>query len=105
MAGPHEIALGIASVLGKPGLPNPLTVSFRGQSLDSATEVVNAIISECDDAAIGLDKIELDAELHQHIVGGRGYSRTVRLVACAELVGEIRMFAKTIDGQGAQVTR
>ena len=33
MAGPHKIALGIASVLGKPGLPNPMLISFRGQSL------------------------------------------------------------------------
>ena len=95
MAGPHEIALGIASIVGKPGLPNPMTVSFRGRSLESATEVVMAIISECNDAALGIDKIELDAELHQHIIGGRGYSNSVRLVACNELIGDIRLYAKT----------
>ncbi len=94
MAGPHEIALGIASVLGKPGLPNPMVISFRGQSLDSAAEIVRAIISECDDASIGIDKIELDAELHQHMISGRGYRSAVRLVACDDLVGEMRLFAK-----------
>ena len=94
MAGPHEIALGIASVLGKPGLPNPMIITFRGQTLDDAAEIVRAIISECDDADIRIDKIELDAELHRHMIGGRGYSNAVRLVACDDLFGEIRLFAK-----------
>ena len=95
MAGPHEIALGIASILGKPGLPNPMTISFRGQSLQSAAEVVTAIISECSDAEIGIDKIELDPDLHRHMVAGRGHSSTVRLQACAELVGEMKIYSKT----------
>ncbi len=94
MAGPHEIALGIASVLGKPGLPDPMVISFRGQSLESAAEVVTAIISECQDASIGIAKIELDAELHRHMMGGRGYSHAVSLLACDDLVGEMRLFAK-----------
>ena len=94
MAGPHEIALGIASILGKPGLPDPMPVSFRGQSLESAAEVVRAIISECDDAGIGIDKIELDPELHRHRIGGRGYSNAVHLVSCDDLVGDMRLFAK-----------
>lgn len=93
MAGPHEIALGIASVLGKPGLPNPMIVSFRGQSLDSALEVVRAVISECGDAGIGIEKIELDPELYQNIME-RAYSSAVRLVACEDLAGEIKLFAK-----------
>ncbi len=93
MAGPHEIALGIASVLGKPGLPNPMMISFRGESLDGAAEIVRAIITECDDAGIRIDKIELDAELHRNIIE-RGYSNPVRLTACDDLIGEIRLFAK-----------
>ena len=94
MAGPHEIALGIASIVGKPGLPDPMLISFRGQSLDSAAEVVRATISECTDAEIGIGKIELDAELRRHMIGGRGTSNAVRLVACDDLVGEMRLFAK-----------
>jgi hypothetical protein len=94
MAGPHEVALGIASILGKANVPNPLMVSFRGQSLESAAEVVNAIISECVDADIGIAKIELDRELHGHITAGRNYSETVRLVASDDLTGDMRIFAK-----------
>jgi hypothetical protein len=94
VAGPHEIALGIASVLGKPGLPNPMMISFRGQSLESAAEVVSAIISECSYADIGIDKIELDPELHQHMIGRRAYNKSVHLTACDDLIGEMKVFAK-----------
>ena len=93
MAGPHEIALGIANVLGKPGLPNPMSISFRGQSLESAAEVVRAIVSECDDASIGIEKIELDADLHRHLIGQRRHTYAVPLEASDNLVGEIRLFA------------
>ena len=94
MAGPHEIALGIASVLGKPGLPNPMTISFRGQSLESAAEIVRAIIAECDDANIGIEKIELGPELRRQIVGARGYRTAVPLVPLDDLRGEMRVFAE-----------
>lgn len=99
MAGPHEIALGIASVLGKPNVPNPLSVSFRGQSLDSAAEVVSAIISECSDAEIRIAKIELDADLHRHMIAAREYREGVCLKPCADLVGEMRLFAKSPPSQ------
>ena len=92
MPGPHEIAIGIASVLGKPGLPNPMTITFRGQSLESAADIVRAIVSECADASIRIQKIELDADLHRHLIE-HGYSATVHLVPQARLVGEIRVFA------------
>lgn len=93
MTGPHEIALGIATVLGQPGLPNPMIISFRGQSLESAAEVVMAIISECEDAGIGIAKIELDPELHNNLAEG-DYSIAVTLRACDDLFGEIKVFAK-----------
>ena len=93
MPGSHEIALGIASVLGKSGMPNPLLMSFRGQSLDSAAEVVRAIISECDDAGIVIKKIEFDRELHRTILEG-GYAGSVRFVVSDDLAGEIRLFSK-----------
>jgi hypothetical protein len=93
MAGPHEIALGIASIVGKSGVPNPMPISFLGQSLDGAAEVVKAIISECDDAGIVIDRIELDRELHRNIVEG-GHAGSIRLVVSDDLIGEMRLFAK-----------
>jgi hypothetical protein len=92
MAGPHEIALGVASILGKPGLPNPLLISFRGQTLDSAAEIIEALVSETGDAGIGIEKIELDPELELQMEL-RGYTGRVRLMGCDELISEIRVFA------------
>ena len=79
-------------MLGKPGLPNPLTISFRGQTLDDGADILRAIITECDDAGIPVSKIEADTDLQQNLVAG-GYVGTVRLVACDELAGEIKIFA------------
>ena len=92
MAGPHEIAIGIASILGKPGVPNPLMVSFRGQTLESAAEIVEAIASECEDAALTVEKIEFESELEQTLVR-RKYGGAAPLVTVEESVGEIRIFA------------
>ena len=92
MAGTHEIAIGIASVLGKPGLPNPMTISFRGQSLDEGAYVVRAIITECEDAGIRVAKVEADVELHENLIA-QGYGGPVPVLACDDLVGEIRVFA------------
>ena len=92
MAGPYEIALGIASILGKPGVPNPLMVSFRGQTLESAAEIVEAIVSECEDAALTIEKIELESELEKTLVR-RKYGGTAPLVTVVGSVGEIRIFA------------
>lgn len=93
MAGPHEIAIGVVSVLGKPGLPNPLLISFRGQTIGEAASIVKAIVSESNDAGVGIYKIELDAELERRMAT-QGYSGPVRLIGCDELIGEIRVFAK-----------
>lgn len=95
MAGPHEIAIGIASVLGKPSLPNPLTISFRGQSLESASEVVRAIMQECSDAAIDIELIEMDPELYRHMAGLASRS-SVRLAGDDNLVGDIKLHAKQL---------
>ena len=92
MAGPREVALGIASVLGKPGLPDPLLISFRGQTLHQAAAIVQAIVSECDDAGVGIHKIELDPDL-EDVIMRANYSGTVRIVGQDDLVGEIRVFA------------
>ena len=92
MAGPKEIALGIASVLGKPGLPDPMTISFRGQTLDEGTQIVRAIITECEDAGIRVAKVEADVDLHKNLMA-EGYEGAVPLLACVDLLGEIRVFA------------
>lgn len=92
MAGPYEIAIGIASILGKPGVPNPLMVSFRGQTLESAAEIVEAIVSECEDAALTIEKIELESDLKRTLVG-RKYAGVVPLVTIDGSVGEIRVYS------------
>ena len=92
MAGPHEIAIGIASILGKPGVPTPLSVSFRGQTLESAAEIVEAIVSECEDAALAIEKIELESDLRRTLVG-RKYAGAVPLVTVDGSVGEIRVYS------------
>ena len=50
--------------------------------------------SECEDAKMGIARIEMDPDLHRHIINARGYSETVRLLACGDLVGNMRLFAK-----------
>ena len=47
MSGPKEIALGVASVLGIKKLPNPLVITFQGQPLREAADIVRMIVSEC----------------------------------------------------------
>ena len=69
-------------------------MSFRGQSLDSAAEVVNAIISACSDATIEITKVELDPDLHRHMIAARGYREIVRLEPCDDLIGDIRVYSK-----------
>ena len=74
MAGAKEIGLGIASALGSEHAPDPFPMSFRGQTLEEAGNIVVAIISECVDAGIALDRIEMDEQLAQEVqsrgVGG-----------------------------------
>ena len=43
MAGSKEVALGVASAVGKKGLPNPLVITFRGQLLSEAADVVRGL--------------------------------------------------------------
>ena len=71
-----------------------MSISFRGQSLASAAEVVRAIVSECADAGIGIEKIELDADLHRHMIGQRGHTNAVPREASDDLIGDIRIFAE-----------
>lgn len=65
MAGAREIGLGVAKVLSSQSGPNPFSLSFRGESVSEAAEIVLAVLHECADAAIQLELVELDAELFQ----------------------------------------
>ena len=92
MAGPKEVALGVASVVGKKGLPNPLIITFRGQPLREAADIVRMIVSECDDAGIAVKKIEIAQDLAEHI-SSNGYGGSVPLVAKRDLLGEIKIYS------------
>ena len=63
-------------------------VSFRDQALEGAAEIVEAIVSECDDAALTIEKIELESDL----------KRTLVARACAGAGPLI-----TIDGSGGEI--
>ncbi len=69
MVSAKETALGIAAVLGSDQGPNPLPITFRGQSLQEAADLVQLVIAECGDAGIPLDKLELDPEFFEVLVG------------------------------------
>ena len=69
MAGPREIALGVAAVLGSEHGPNPVPLTFRGQSLQDAADLVQLIMAECGDAGILLEGLELDPELFSVLEG------------------------------------
>ena len=43
MAGSKEVPLSVASAVGKKGLPDPLVITFRGQSLSEAGDVVRGL--------------------------------------------------------------
>lgn len=72
MANAKEVALGIASALGSEHAPDPLPISFRGQSLSEASTIVLAILAECRDAGIALDRVQLDPELYREATGRAG---------------------------------
>jgi hypothetical protein len=62
MANAKEVALGIASALGSEHSPEPLPINFRGQALPEAAAIVIAILQECRDADIALNRVVMDPE-------------------------------------------
>lgn len=92
MAGPKEIALGVASVVGTKGLPNPLVITFRGQPLREAADIVRMIVSECADTGVVVETIEIDQDLEQHIIVN-GYSGAVPLIPNRALLGEFKIYS------------
>lgn len=69
MAGPKETAIGIATILASEHAPNPVPLIFRGQSLQEAADLVYLVMSECEDAGIPLQRLELDPELFRILEG------------------------------------
>ncbi len=67
MANAKEVALGITSVLGSTRSPDPLPITFRGQALPEAAAIVIAIVHECRDADIALNRVVVDPELYQEV--------------------------------------
>lgn len=66
MAGIHEIALGIASVLRSGAGPNPLPVDLWGYAPDDGADFLRHLADECADAGIAVQEIRADpAFVHQ----------------------------------------
>ena len=93
MTGLQEIALGIASVLQGSRAPEPLPVTFVGQSIKEAAELVRRIVGECRDAGIALHHVELDPELAWYF-RDQEESIDVPIVTNAELGSEARFFRR-----------
>lgn len=99
MATLSEIALGIATVLQSAAEPEPFPVTLRGQSLEDGAFLLKAIIRECRDADIHLQKVEADPELWRHM---RDHSSSdfasymdVPIQNAADLHAELRFFRRS----------
>ena len=90
MAGAREIGIGIARALSLKSGPNPLPLSFRGQSIIEAAEIVRAVLRECEDAGIKLSAVELEPDLYHQFRGHVGTS--FNLVENSALSGEAQFF-------------
>ncbi len=100
MAGLQEIALGIASVLQHSPTPEPLPITFRGQTLEDGADLVLRIVAECQDADIPLSQVALDPALWGFLQAG-GHQASALIVADPKLSGEALFFrygSRTIGG-------
>lgn len=97
MAALQEIALGIASVLQSSPAPEPLPVTFVGQSIEEAAELVRRTVGECRDAGVALHHVELDPELARYF---RDQDESIDdpIVTNAELGSEARFFRRSSNG-------
>lgn len=90
MAGTREIALGIASVLGSEHVPQPFPLSFRGQSLEEAATIILLIATECYDANVALNLVELDPDLYREVRSRASVDLPIR--SNSALQGEARFW-------------
>ena len=66
MAGIHEMALGIATVLRSGSAPNPLPVDLWNYASDEGADFLRHLADECADAGIAVKEIRADpAIVHQ----------------------------------------
>lgn len=63
MAGMHEIAIGIATVLGSSLTPDPLHVALCGQSTEEAFFLIRKVVDEYVDAEVRLGSVVAPAPL------------------------------------------
>lgn len=90
MAGREEIGIGVATLLASGHAPDPLPLSFRGQTLEEAGGLVLHILAECRDAGISIARVELDPDLFREI--GDDIHVAVRPVT--DLLGEVRFYRR-----------
>jgi hypothetical protein len=88
MAEVKEMGLAIAAALASEHGPNPMPVSFRGQTLSEAGAIILAVLRECRDAEVKLARLEVDPDLFKEIELGVD----VPLQSSAELNGEVRFW-------------
>lgn len=67
MAELGEVAIGIASVLGSPWVPQPFPVTLKGYSLVDAALLLPSILRECSDSDIKLSQVEVPTALLRHL--------------------------------------
>ena len=90
MAGTREIALGIASALGSEHAPQPFPLSFQGQSLEEAATIILLIATDCLDANVPLELIELDPDLYGEVRSRASVELPIR--SNGDLQGEARFW-------------
>lgn len=74
MVGAREIGIGIARALSLDSAPKPFPLSFKGETVAEAAEIVSSILRECEDAGIQIKEVRLDAELFEQVRGQSGTS-------------------------------
>lgn len=92
MADREEVGIGIALVLASGRAPNPLPVSFKGQSPLEAGLIIMAILDECSGADIRIHRVELDPTLFAEVRLWPDLQRIV--VVNSGLSGEAHFFLK-----------
>jgi hypothetical protein len=90
MAGLEEMAIGIATVLQMSTTPEPLPMELRHQTLENGAHLVRTVIDECVDAAIPLNKVQIDRELFEHM--GRHPEIAGVLIEPSGATAELRFF-------------
>ena len=65
-----EVALGIATVLGLGGRPEPFPVVFKGYSLADAALLLRSVLRECSEANIKLSRVQVPTELLRNLRDG-----------------------------------